>query len=153
MPDNIINGIGLPQCPSERHQRPILSIGKRRGITALKLHADGKIVAAGLALPTGFPGMPGPLLARDELDRLPIPADEKMSGNFEAAESLIKRMSFGIEPVGKKFGHPIAAELLRWQADVVDHQQAYLTPGGAFIAIGRRNDADVVQAICCINLH
>ena len=44
MPGNIINGIGLLQCPRERRQRLILSIRKRHGIAALKLHTDGKIV-------------------------------------------------------------------------------------------------------------
>jgi hypothetical protein len=153
MPGNISNGIGLQQCSSERYQRLVLNIGKRLGIGALKLYANGKIVAAGLTLPTGFSGMPSPLLARHELDSLPVSADEKMSGNFKAADSPIIGMSFGIKPVGKKLDHSIAAEFFRRQADVVNHQQAYLAPGGAFIAIGRRNYAYVIEAILCINLH
>ena len=80
--------------------------------------------------------MPGAFLAGNKLDNLATPANEEMSGNPEVAESLVIGMRFWIKPVGKQFDHAIAAELIRRQADVVDHQQIYGGSGRALIAVG-----------------
>ena len=76
----------------------ILHVGKRYAIAALKLYADGKIVAARPALPAGFSRMPGPLFAGNELDDFAIPPDEEVSRNLEAAKSRIIGMSLEIKP-------------------------------------------------------
>ena len=136
MPGNMRDGISLLQRLSDHYQRRILNVGKRRGVAALKLDTDGKIVTAGPALPAGFSSVPGTLFARNKLDDLAIAADEEMSGNLEIMESIVIGVRFRIELVGEQLYHAITAKLIRWQADIMDHQQIYGASNGTIVAIG-----------------
>ena len=80
--------------------------------------------------------MPGTLFARNKLDDLAIPSDEEMSGNPKIVQSLIAGVLFWIKPIGKQLDHAITSELVRRQADVVDHQQVYGASGRTLIAVG-----------------
>lgn len=136
MPGNMRNRISFLQCLGEHYQRRILNVGKRRGVAPLKLDTNGKIVTADLALPAGFSSVPGSLFAGNKLDDFAIAADEEMGGNLEIVESLVIGVRFRIEFVGEQLYHAITAKLIRWQADIVDHQQIYGASNWTIVAIG-----------------
>ncbi|SEN50527.1 hypothetical protein SAMN05216325_12131 [Nitrosomonas marina] len=80
--------------------------------------------------------MPGAVTAADELDHFTIAVDEKVAGNLQVRDGYIVRMYFRIEPVGKEFNDPFAAEFSRRQADAVDDQQGDFSVVGALVVIG-----------------
>lgn len=97
--------------------------------------------------------MPRALFAWNKLYDFSVPAYQKMGGNPETTKSLIIGMSLEVESVGKKINHAVAPKLIRRQADVMDHQQAYRTPRRALVRIGGSNKACPIQAAGRINPH
>ncbi|SDW84007.1 hypothetical protein SAMN05216333_11380 [Nitrosomonas oligotropha] len=83
MPGDILNRISFAQTMRQTDQYFILRVGKRRDIAAFQFNTNRVIIAAILALPTGYTGVPGALAARYELNQSAVAADEKMRRYFQ----------------------------------------------------------------------
>ena len=118
-------------------QRVVLRVGEWHVVAAFKFDADGEIVAARPALPTGQPCVPGALQTGYELDDMPVATDVEMRRHATFRDGLIIRVGGAVQRVGEQSLHAIPAEFVRRQTDVVDHQQVYVAHF-ACIEVGRR---------------
>src|SRR5215831_5686053 len=137
----------------ERREHGVLHVLERRVVGSLELDADREIVAAGPSLPGGFPGMPRPAPARDELDQLSRTAYQKMGGHSQSGDPSVIRMPSGIEAVGEKTLDAVPAELPGRQADRVDYDQLDGRALGTVIAIGRWNPPHALEPSLRIHLR
>lgn len=76
--DHIFNHVALTQPGQQSIERPVLGIIEWKPIAALKLDADGKVVAVLPTQPTGNTGVPGATGAGNELDQLSVATDKEM---------------------------------------------------------------------------
>lgn len=84
MPDDVFNRIASVQTLRQCNQAGILCIGKWCDVAAFQFNANGIIIAAIFALPVGYTGMPGAIVAGYKLDDRTVAADKKMCGYFES---------------------------------------------------------------------
>src|SRR5487761_984793 len=81
--------------------------------------------------------MPGAALERHELHQFAVAAYQQVRGY---AQTLNRgEIGMGVRRQGsqEQMFNPGSAELARWQADAVDHQQINLGTCGALVAMGR----------------
>lgn len=69
--------------------------------------------------------MPCAPVQRDKLQNFPFAFDQEMRRDPDALDFAKIRMSVRVEPVEEKILNPRAAELFRWQADIVNYQQVH----------------------------
>lgn len=86
--------------------------------------------------------MPRASAARDELDQLPITADEKVGRDPQAAQPLVIRVRTRIQDVREEIDDGVATEATRWKADVVQNQQKCRDPLGPVIRIRGSDESD-----------
>ena len=135
-------------------QGSVLGVCERRLIGAFEFDAHGKVVAALAALEARYPGMPGPVQARDELGDPAVTLDQKVRRYTQVLDLLEKRMLGDGQAVLEERLHLAGAELPGRQADVVDHQQADGFALGARVEVGGRAMGDASDpASSVVKLH
>ena len=143
---------GRVQCldaPGGIDQRRILLIGKARIIAALEFDSDGKIVAFVLVLEAGNSGMPGSLFQRYKLEQCAIAADKHMGRNPQLRDFPKIRMPPWIQLIQEQFLYPGAAKFARWEADIMDHQQADFSTWRALVMVWRGAGDCLFQPLVC----
>ena len=81
--------------------------------------------------------MPSALVAADKLPDLACALNEKVRGDFQAANGLKVRMGIPIELIGEKLVHGAVAKFPGRQADGVNHNQVDDGRWGARAKVGR----------------
>ena len=89
--------------------------------------------------------MPGAVIARDELDKLAVTANEKMGRHAQFANFRVERMPRDIEAILEKGKNVVAAKRPWWQADCMDDEQDRHFANRARIEIRRRFLAHPLQ--------
>lgn len=133
---DVAQRITLAQLAQQKFEPPVL---RRREVVfaiAFELDADRKIVAALTPEKLRRTGVPGALVATDELDQLAASAHQKVRRHLQRGEVTIGWMSRGIETIAEQLLDRVAAESPRRQADVVDHDQVDRDAGRAGIVVG-----------------
>ena len=105
-------------------------------IRPLQLDADTEVVAVTATGKAGSAGVPGAIRKRDELGNRTATGHQAMGGNLQMMNGGEVRMIVSRQRIAEKTLDIAPAEFPRWQADIVDHQQAYLFAGRAGIEIG-----------------
>src|ERR1035438_9201382 len=100
-------------------------LGRLEGLAfeAFELDADRVVVAIAPAVPIGSAGMPGSVVAGDELQQGPAAAQQKVGGHAQAANRPEIGMGGPVEPVGEEPLDRVAAVLTGWQADRVNDDE------------------------------
>lgn len=137
VPHNVLNGVLLGQLVAERGQGLVLRGLEGVALQPFQLYAYGIVVAVGAALPFGAAGMPGPVVARDELNHLAGAANEKVRRHLQPPDGLEVGVSVPVQRVGEQLLHLRPAVLAGRQADGVHHDQAHLGLRGAGAEVGR----------------
>jgi hypothetical protein len=104
-------------------ERLVLRILVGQIIRALKLDADGEIIAHGPALVFGFTRVPGARLKGHVLHDAAIAPDERMRRDALPRDVAKEGMRIRIQSAGKEPIDPRSAELARRQADAVDDDE------------------------------
>src|ERR1700684_3495854 len=104
-------------------ERLVLRILVGQMIRALKLDANGEIIAHGPALILGFTGMPGARLKGHVLHDAAIALDERMRRDALPRDVTKKGMRIRIQSAGKKPIDPSSAELARRQTDAMNDNE------------------------------
>jgi len=84
--------------------------------------------------------VPGPKQAGDELDQMPVAANEEVCRDMEAPQTLVIRMRIGIQIVRKKLCDTSSTKLAWRKTDRVNHHKFDRLPNWPGITV-RRGDA------------
>jgi hypothetical protein len=114
----------------------VLAFGIGDVVCAFHFYAHGKVVAGVAACEDGLARVPGTPVERDELLQIPVAADEQVRGDAKVSHGPEKGMSGGLETAEEQILDPGSAEDVRWQADVVDYQQADIRRVRSVVAMG-----------------
>ena len=123
VPNDCINWIKCAQRLDQIDESKVLCILEGLLITALQFNANREIIAALTALPGRYSGVPGALLATNELDQCPVAGNQKVGRNTGAADPCEIGMGIRVEGVGKQADNIVAAKLCGWQTDGMHHEQ------------------------------
>ena len=116
MPNNVLICYGWVtglQGPNQQGQFTVLYQLKRVFFITFKLNTDGKIVALVYILPLADSSMPGPLVNWYILGQKAVALDEKVGGDLESGDLLVKWVGIGIKAAQKQVIHPTTAKLSR----------------------------------------
>lgn len=116
-------GICSPQGGDNSGKCFVLSGLVRRLVRAFKLNADRKVIAALAFVPPRNAGMPGAHVKRHVLDNFATAPDEQVARHLQPLDFGEIRMRFRVEQAHEQLIDVRPAELPRWQADAMDHDQ------------------------------
>ena len=84
-------------------------------------------------------GVPGTIVAGNELDQITIAANQKMRRHGELVNRCVKRVGICVEPIDEQLDDARTTEFARWQADVVNDDEIHHGALRPCIEVGRRD--------------
>lgn len=136
MSGDIAHRVLLGNGGAQLLKRLVLRRLKTQAFQAFELDANGVIIAALAPSPLADAGMPGPVVAADELPDLSLARDEEVGRNLQATNALVVRMGVPVQLIGEQLLDCACAELARRQADGVNDDQVYLRRFRAWTEVG-----------------
>ena len=129
------NRISLEDGCAQAGKRFILQCFKSTAFQSFEFNANRVVIALALTPVSGWAGMPGAVVATDELPKIAGTADEKVCRNSKPPNALEVGMRVPVELVGEQALHIAIAKLPRRQADGVNHDQINLCAGRTLIDV------------------
>src|SRR5690606_38869814 len=118
--DGVAQAVAPAQDGDGRREAGVLALGEAVALVADELDADREVVAARPAEQARCAGMPGAVVAGDELHQLSPPPDQQVRGHAHALEVGEGRMRPQVEPVAEERLDAAQAEAPGRQADEMD---------------------------------
>src|SRR5450830_1698582 len=131
------NGVAAPQCLAQPDQGRVLCNRDSASFETLKFNAYRVVVAVVPASVMRASGMPGPLIAIDELPQFAIASDVEVRRHFQAADLTEVGVGIPVQLVGEQSLDFVTAILTRRQADRVQHDQVDAGVLGTRAEVGR----------------
>ncbi len=133
---DVAQRITCAQLAQQKFEPPILCRREVVFTVALELNADREIVASLPPEKLRLAGVPGAVVASDELNQLATTTHQKVRRHLQRGDVTVGWMSRGIETVAEQLLDRIATESSRRQADVVDDDEVDGGTGRAGIMVG-----------------
>src|SRR5690606_33414832 len=120
MADGEAQSIAPAQGGHRRREPAVLALGEAMVFVADHLDPYGEVVAGRSLEQARDAGMPGAVVAGDELGQVAAPTDQEMRGHAQAVETAEARISAGVEPVAEEVLDAGRRETTWRQADEMD---------------------------------
>src|ERR1019366_8136402 len=137
--------IALGQTADHCTEALVLGRIEALAFEAFELDADRIVVAVAAAAPVRSAGMPGPLVARDELEQRTVATHEGMRRDPEGANRLEIWVRAPVEPIGEEPLDRVAAVFARGQADRMDDDEVDHRSGRPRSEVWRRDPHGLAQ--------
>lgn len=136
VPHDVFYGVALGQVLAQLGQGLVLRWLEGIALQPFQFNADGIVVAVAAALPARLTCVPGPVVARHELDHFPCAAYEEVAGDFHAAYGLKVGVGVPVQGVREELLNLRAAVLAGGEADGVEDDEFDHRAGGAGAEVG-----------------
>jgi hypothetical protein len=123
MAGNMRDGIVLQDGCAQTGQRFILTVFEGLSFNPLKLYSDRVVVTVAPSAVTGGAGMPGAVVATDELLEFAMAPDKKVGRHLHPLDAFEVGVPVPVELVGEQALHIVTTILTRGKTDAMQNDQ------------------------------